>query len=157
MPNWCINNITIEHDDPAMVDRFERAYNSGKTCEEFLPMPEDTGDDWYNWNVNNWGTKWDIGKPEQYGFKATRMGNQVSASFDSAWVPPIGLYGKLFKLGYNVKATYWEPGMAFCGIWDNGYSKYVEYGGMDNPEDSIPVALWNEYHMDEFFDEEEVG
>ena len=158
MPNWCMNNITIEHDDPAMVDRFERAYNSSKTCEEFLPMPEDTGDDWYNWNVNNWGTKWDIGaQREQYGLKATRVGNQISAGFDSAWSPPVGLYEKLVELGYNVRATYWEPGMAFCGIWDNGYDNYIDYGGIDNPEDSIPVALWNEYHMDEFFDEEEVA
>ena len=159
MPNWCMNNITIEHDDPAMVDRFERAYNSSKTCEEFLPMPEDTGDDWYNWNVNNWGTKWDFGADpaESLGLKATRVGNQITASFDSAWSPPVGLYEKLVKLGYNVRATYWEPGMAFCGIWDNGYDNYIDYGGIDNPEDSIPVALWNEYHMDEFFDEEEVA
>ena len=152
MPNWCMNRITIEHEDPAMVDRFERAYNSGKACEEFLPMPEDTGDDWYNWNVNNWGTKWDIGGAGNRGLDATRVGNQITASFDSAWSPPTGLYDKLVELGFDVQATYWEPGMCFCGIWDNGYDDYLEY---DNPG-MIPVALWNEYHMDEFFDEEEV-
>lgn len=42
-------------------------------------------------------------------------------------------------------------GMGFCGIWDNGYNNYVEY---DDP-DMIPVALWNEYHMDEYFEESE--
>lgn len=157
MPNWCLNNITVEHEDSAMVDRFERAYNEGKTCNEFLPVPEGYYDDerWYDWCVNNWGTKWDIGaKPEQYGLKATRVGNQVSASFDSAWAPPIGLYDKLFELGYNVKATYWEPGMAYCGIWDNGYDNYIEY----TDHGMIPVALWNEFNMGEFFqDDEEVN
>jgi len=153
MPNWCMNRITIEHEDPAMVDRFERAYNSGKACEEFLPMPEDTGDDWYNWNVNNWGTKWDIGGAGNRGLDATRVGNQITASFDSAWSPPTGLYDKLVELGFDVQATYWEPGMCFCGIWDNGYDDYLEYDNLD----MIPVALWNEYHMDEFFDEEEVA
>ena len=156
MPNWCLNNITVEHEDSAMVDRFERAYNEGKTCEEFLPVPKDENgrifDGWYDWCVNNWGTKWDVGgKPEHHGLKATRVGNQVSASFDSAWAPPTGLYEKLVELGYNVRATYWEPGMAFCGIWDNGVDNYIEY----SDKDMIPVALWNEYNMDEFFEEEE--
>jgi hypothetical protein len=157
MPNWCLNNITVEHEDSAMVDRFEKAYNEGKTCEEFLPVPEGYYDDerWYDWCANNWGTKWDIGaKGEDQGLKATRVGNQVSASFDSAWAPPIGLYDKLFELGYNVKATYWEPGMAYCGIWDNGYDNYIEY----TDHGMIPVALWNEFNMEEFFqDDEEVN
>jgi hypothetical protein len=159
MPNWCLNNITVEHEDSAMVDRFEKAYNEGKTCEEFLPVPKDENgrifDGWYDWCVNNWGTKWDVGgQPEHHGLKATRVGNQVSASFDSAWAPPVGLYDKLFELGYNVKATYWEPGMAYCGIWDNGYDNYIEY----TDHGMIPVALWNEFNMEEFFqDDEEVN
>lgn len=158
MPNWCLNNITISHDDPAMVERFQDAYNEGRTCEEFLPVPEgyyDNGE-WYDYCVNTWGTKWDIGaKYDDHGLKATRVGNEVSGSFDSAWSPPIGLYEKLVELGYNVKATYWEPGMAYCGIWDNGYDNYIEYGQSGNPDEDIPVALWNEYNMDEFFEETE--
>jgi hypothetical protein len=152
-----MNNVTIEHEDSAMVDRFEKAYNEGKTCEEFLPVPKNEDgtvfDGWYDWCVNNWGTKWDVGgQPEHHGLKATRVDNQVSASFDSAWAPPVGLYDKLFELGYNVNATYWEPGMGFCGIWDNGYDNYVEYSDAEKPEEIIPVALWNDYNMDEFFE-----
>jgi hypothetical protein len=145
-----MNRITIEHEDSAMVDRFEQAYNSGKACEEFLPTQEDTGDGWYYSNAKNWGTKWDIGSGN-HGLDATRVGNQITACFDSAWSPPLGLYNKLVELGFDVQATYWEPGMSFCGIWDNGYDNYVEY---DDP-DMIPVELRNEYHMDEFFEESE--
>ena len=150
MPNWCMNNLTVEHDDPAMVDRFEKAYNAGNTCNEFIPVPEDIGEGWYNFCVSNWGTKWDFGGAGHNGLDATRVGNQVSCTFDSAWAPPIELYGKLVELGYNVKATYWEPGMGFCGIWDNGFDNYMEY--IDHNE--IPVGLWNEYNMDEFFEDE---
>jgi hypothetical protein len=155
MPNWCMNKLTVSHTSPDMVDRFENAYNLGKACNEFLPLPE--GEDWYNWQINNWGTKWDIGadigteKEEHYGLKATRVDNEVSCSFDSAWSPPVGLYEKLVDLGYDVKATYWEPGMAFCGIWDNGVDHYVDY----QSKDMIPVALWNEYDMQEFFEDDE--
>jgi hypothetical protein len=155
MPNWCLNNLTVEHTDTSMVDRFEKAYNLGTACNEFIPMPEGylDNDKWYNWCIDNWGTKWDIGadmgtdREEFHGLKATRVGNQVSCSFDSAWAPPIGLYDKLFELGYNVRASYFEPGMAFCGIWDNGADNYVEY----QSKDMIPVALWNEFGMEEFF------
>lgn len=151
MPNWCMNNLTVEHDDPAMVDRFEKAYNAGNTCNEFIPMPEDIGEGWYDFCVTNWGTKWDIGaQPEHYGLKATRIGNQISCTFDSAWAPPVGLYEKLVELGYDVKASYWEPGMAFCGIWDNGFDNYIEY----NNHNEIPVGLWKKYNMDEFFEDE---
>jgi hypothetical protein len=155
MPNWCMNKLTVSHANPDMVDRFENAYNLGKACNEFLPLPE--GEDWYNWQINNWGTKWDIGadigteKEERYGLKATRVDNEVSCSFDSAWSPPVGLYEKLVDLGYDVKATYWEPGMSFCGIWDNGVDHYVDY----QSKDMIPVALWNEYDMQEFFEDDE--
>ncbi|NBR62304.1 MAG: hypothetical protein EBT86_11860 [Actinobacteria bacterium] len=158
MPNWCMNKLVVSHGNSDMVDRFEKAYNLGKACSEFLPLPED--EDWYNWQINNWGTKWDIGadvgteKEERYGLKATRVGNEVCCSFDSAWSPPTGLYEALVELGYDVRATYWEPGMAFCGIWDNGADNYCEY----STRDMIPVALWSEYNMQEFFkDDEEVN
>jgi hypothetical protein len=155
MPNWCLNKLTVEHTDVSMVGRFEKAYNLGKTCEEFLPVPEGYYDNekWYGWCVDNWGTKWDIGadmgtdREEWHGLKATRVGNQVNCSFDSAWSPPVGLYDKLVELGYDVKASYFEPGMSFCGIWDNGADNYVEY----QSKDMIPVALWNEFGMEEFF------
>lgn len=169
MPNWCMNKLTVSHSDKSMVDQFEKAYNEGKVCEYYLPVPKQNGDIvldqehpdyWYNWCVNNWGTKWDIGADigtdheERYGLKATRVDNEVCCTFDSAWSPPVGLYDKLFELGYDVKATYWEPGMAFCGIWDNGVDHYCEYAN----KDMIPVALWNDYDMAEFFkDDEEVN
>jgi len=154
MPNWCLNNLTVEHEDSAMVDRFVNAYNEGKTCNEFLPMPEHIGDGWWDWCVNHWGTKWDIGcdNDENHGLKATRVGNQITVSFDSAWAPPVGLYNKLVELGYKVEATYFEPGMAFCGIWDNGDDLYTEY----SDKGMIPVRIWEDYNLEEFFSDDEV-
>ena len=57
MPNWCLNKLTISHEDRSKVMEFVHAYKEGKVCEHYLPRPEDQ--DWYEWNISNWGTKWD--------------------------------------------------------------------------------------------------
>ena len=167
MPNWCLNNLTVSHNDNAMMKRFIDAYNSDNLCNEFVPEPKEVqeNDDihdpncWYNWRINNWGTKWDIGAgdDERHGLKASVVewnnGSSLEAtcSFDSAWSPPVELYNKLVELGYNVHASYFEPGMSFCGIYHNGHDNYIEY----KSKDEIPVAIWNEYNLDEFFNSEE--
>ena len=153
MPNWCMNNLTVSHGDPAKLQEFVDAYNSGKTCEHYLPVPSGYYDDesWYDWCIQNWGTKWDFGKRE-HDDPVTVEGNKVVVSFDTAWSPPVEFYGQLVDLEYNVRASYFEPGLAFCGIWDNCIDNYIEYGGVEKIEEVIPVALWNEYAMDEFFE-----
>ena len=151
MPNWCLNKLTVSHTDKAAMDRFVAAYNKGTVCNEFLPKPKDIGDGWYGWCIQNWGTKWDVGADmgtdheERYGLKATVVGDEASCSFDSAWSPPVGLYEKLNELGYKVHASYFEPGMSFCGIYTDGYDNYIEY----RSKDMIPVAIWNEYNLSE--------
>lgn len=158
MSNWCLNKLTVSHADKAAMDRFVAAYNKGKVCNEFIPMPDNIGDGWYDWCINNWGTKWDVGadegteKQERYGLKATVVGNEASCSFDSAWAPPIGLYEKLDELGYKVHASYFEPGMCFCGVWADGFDNYIEY----REKDMIPVGIWNDFDCGSFFQEEPV-
>jgi len=163
MPNWCLNKLTVSHTDKAAMDRFVAAYNKGQLCQEFLPLPEDIGDGWYDWCVNNWGTKWDVGadegteKEERYGLKATvvpwndKNTIEASCSFDSAWAPPVGLYEKLVELGYDVHASYFEPGMCFCGVYHNGMDNYIEY----RSKDEIPVGIWNDFDCGAFFGEDE--
>jgi hypothetical protein len=168
MPNWCLNNLTVSHEDKSMVDRFVKAYNAGKTCQEFAPQPEkftadalgrpqSEGDEfgtngWYGWRVNNWGTKWDIGYDEgtemegRHGQKVEDWDNEVSCTFDSAWSPPVGLYDKLVDLGYNVRATYFEPGCAFCGIYEDGFDNTISYADLDD----IPDEIREEYNVEEY-------
>jgi hypothetical protein len=157
MPNWCMNNLTISHDDPAKMQEFADAYNSGQTCDHYLPVPKEYYEDaganprWYNYCWNTWGTKWDFGK-EEYCDPAVIEDGKVVVSFNTAWSPPIQFYEKLTELDYNVRGSYFEPGMEFCGIWSNGVDNYIEYGDMQK-EEAIPVALWNEFGMEEFFEE----
>ena len=158
MPNWCLNRLTIEHDDIEKVNEFVEAYKSGETCEHYLPTPKnengDLDENWYDWRLNNWGTKWDFGsyEDESGGLHPTVVHNEATASFDTAWSPPIGLYERLQLLGFKVEATYFEPGMAFAGRWIDGDDQYYDATGNYK---EFPQDLIEEYNMDEFYGDEE--
>ena len=153
MPNWCLNKLTISHEDRSKVMEFVLAYKEGKACEHYLPRPADK--DWYEWNIANWGTKWDIGSDngEVHGLNPTIVDNEATMSFDSAWSPPIGLYKELVLRGFRVVASYFEPGMGYCGVWTDGDDLYTEYG---NDKGLIPVQVWEDYNLGEFFSDDEV-
>ena len=153
MPNWCNNNATISHADPAKIHALAQAINEGKFCNHVIPVPEDlnivagfVGDEaeqaelerktkenqekygygnWYDFCVNTWGTKWDV---EAYDTVEVKN-NTIEFGFDSAWAPPVGVYEALVDDGFEVVAYYNEPGMAYIGKYDNGYDECLEYGG----------------------------
>jgi hypothetical protein len=176
MPNWCNNTAEIYHTDPAMLERVREAFNKGALLEEFIPVPaslkiiagsvsdpveqaklvEDTKrnqethgyGNWYDFCVNEWGTKWDIGADGQ---PAQDIEGGLILSFDSAWAPPVSAYEKLEDLGFRIRATYYEPGMAFAGIWENGSDDYYEYGGWSADEiaETLPADLDEAYCISE--------
>ena len=171
MPNWCNNTVTISHTDPAMIERMREAFNKGALLQEFIPIPADLqivsgrcGDDdnpeqialvaaqkrnievhgykdWYEFATNEWGTKWDIGADGQPAID--NDDGVLVLNFDSAWAPPVNAYEKLFYMGFKILAYYYEPGMAFAGIYEDGQDEYYEYGGMNSDQiaEELPVEL----------------
>jgi hypothetical protein len=161
MPNWCNNNLSLSHKDPAMLNRAFKALKNGGFFNEFSPVPEDLkitagylGPDndprqielvaktkaniekygygnWYDYCINTWGTKWDLDK--EYPSMNSES-NTVGVNFDTAWGPPIQFYGTLESLGFSVTAYYYEPGMAFAGVYSDGVDDFFEYGGMSSEE-----------------------
>lgn len=157
MPNWCMNNVTITHPKREKLQEFVDAYNSGSVCNHFVPQPKDLNEKdcfapngWYTWRCNNWGTKWDFGKEDGQD-PIEIINNEVSFSCNTAWSPPIEFYNMLQKKKYSVHATYWEPGIGFCGVYENGVNDTIEY----EDKSEIPDELWNEYGMADFFEETE--
>ncbi len=167
MPNWCNNNLVLEHDDPAMI---KRAYDALERCEflqEFIPVPKELtetisgsyGDEekqaaleaqtraniekygygnWYDYCVAEWGTKWDVG--EQGCSDIHPDGKMLHTSFDSAWAPPVNAYEKLEALGFRVEAQFYESGMAFAGSYSQGQCEEINLEGMsaDDIEQQYP-------------------
>jgi hypothetical protein len=79
---------------------------------------------WYEWRLVHWGIKWDIGHGSDDGKMPALKDNVLSVNFNSPWGPPLDAYSRLQELGYEIKAYYWESGMCFAGIWDNGIDEY---------------------------------
>ena len=153
MPNWCSNSVEIYHDDPATLERARAAFNDGRLLDEFIPVPKDLQivsgrcgaddnpeqialelaqknnidvhgyKDWYDFCVNEWGTKWDVGAD---GNPAQDIPGGLMLGFDSAWSPPVAAYDKLEGLGFRIRAMYYEPGMGFAGIYEDGHDDYHE-------------------------------
>ena len=167
MPNWCNNNLTLEHDDPAMIKRAYDALERGEFLQEFIPVPQDLKDtvagshgdpveqaklesqtqrniekygygNWYDYCVGEWGTKWDIG--EQGASDIHPEGRMLHTYFDSAWSPPVNAYEKLEALGFRVEAMFYEGGMGFAGAYSNGSCEDFELEGLtaDDVERDYP-------------------
>jgi hypothetical protein len=162
MPNWCNNYLVLEHEDPVMIERAKKAFADGRLLDEFVPVPKDLhivagrvgADDnaeqikleedtarniathgyanWYDYCVNEWGTKWDVGGE---GDQASQDSpTDIRMNFDSAWAPPIAAMEKFQDLGFKVKLIYWESGMCFCGIYDENGDDYFDYTDMSADE-----------------------
>jgi hypothetical protein len=156
MPNWCNNNLTLEHDDPAMIKRAYDALERGEFLNEFIPVPEQlkivagcVGDpdeqkkleadtarnleelgygNWYDFCVGEWGTKWDCG--EQGASDIHPEGRMLHTFFDTAWAPPVAAYEKLVEMGFRVEAMYYEPGMAYAGSFGEGGDEEISLEGL---------------------------
>lgn len=168
MPNWCGNTLTLSHDDPEMIVRATKAFEEGRLLDEFIPVPpglkgttspnrDGTAEelraqygysDWYDFCVNEWGTKWDVGSSQ--GIQDVDKLDLI-VYFDSAWAPPIAAYQSLENQGFRVYATYYEPGCAFAGIYDECGDNCYNLSDMSSDEvrDEIPSELDDAFGISE--------
>lgn len=143
MPNWCMNSFTVKGDKET-IDKFEAFLKEkdGKDWFDFFaPKPESLKEDeWYEWNLNNYGCKWNCDAQDW-----DRSENSISFWFDSPWAPPIELYRKITEQGHEVHAEYCEEGIGFVGEFTDGDDECYEYSDLDDLDD-IPEHLvenWN--------------
>ena len=70
--------------------------------------------DWYNWNIDNWGTKWDRCDLEIID----NYKNSICMRFETAWGPPEWIHDKVREiLGDDAEMQwfYHEPGCEIAG------------------------------------------
>jgi len=97
-------------------------------------------ENWYDWRVNNWGTKWEV--CEFYGVDRQPLNDSldestISFGFSSAWSPPIGAYEKFLEDNSNcfIRAYYYEGGCDFMGLWEDGIDDCYAPGDYKSTDD----------------------
>lgn len=178
MPNWCNNNISISGPTETVKTIWESATaEEGGLLNAMAPQPENVFQgnlgtkereecaeqgipNWYDWNVSNWGTKWDVSTE---GLEFTDNGDgtaTIEGWFDSAWAPPIGAYEKFCDDNDNcdLEASYHEGGMDFGGFWTAaGGDEYLEnlheeYKLPEDEQSDLFKRIDEEYNLSESYD-----
>lgn len=174
MPNWCDNTIRVSG-EAADISKFKEWLDDGKAfLSKINPTPQPLvetvsgfhGDpeeqkkleeksaanvkefghaNWYDWNIANWSTKWDV-DAEIADFDTTDT--EVIMSFQSAWAPPqraISTLAEKFP-SLNIRHSYFEGGMCFVGIDEYEKGEVVNEIYSENSE----TEQWKQLARDEF-------
>ena len=177
MPNWCWNNLSVSGDEIQLREFVEKSTINIEENDEFsfngtYPMPKTLRitagthlsfiekikryiniklyghDNWYNWSIANWGTKWDACEPHIDNNDI----NFFSVSFDTAWSPPIDWIDNImedfpdlcFELEYD------EPGMCFGGLLQAQYEVTWEDANWET--DSASECCEGEVELDDDYE-----
>ena len=135
MPNHCFNRVEIYGKEASKIaskiESEETPFDFTKIFPEpdydkveVLPtFPDIRGNNepvkkdhaWWDWRVQNWGTKWN-----SYDCEVIEMDDdQVEYTFNTAWSPPEGVIEKLREQYPDIEITafYDEPGMEIAGYY----------------------------------------
>jgi hypothetical protein len=172
MPNWCNNSITISGPKDKITKLYNDAVAENGLLQVMYPMPkelEDTTspapkegepqplvdgyDNWYDWRVNNWATKWDV---DVENLELSEDGTNISGWFDSAWSPPTGAYDEFLAQNEDcsIKALYYEGGMDFGGEYFDGSDTCLTMSDytadqMEDPNEGLIYELNEHFNFSE--------
>lgn len=112
------------------MDKFQQSLKDGSWIEE-LQHKLETGQGWYEWNVRNWGTKWELGDDSRLRYEQpSPYGLELCYSLSSAWSPPIEALDKLAEQYPNITITLVSIDENDCwamsGEWDKGEKVYAD-------------------------------
>lgn len=150
MPNWCSTDIEIIGTREEM-NKLAAIVNEAKEpgfLETICPSPN--GDWDYAWSVENWGTKWDIGDGhahvEDLATAHPILQARLTIATETAWAPPLEALGTYLENNpeFFVKCCYYEPGMDFAGIWEEGSDDCLQDLHDENIDWAEPGSLAQE-------------
>lgn len=83
----------------------------------------ETKQDWYHWNIREWGTKWDIDNAEIEVYP-----NKIIYIYNTAWSPPVSALDKLAEQYpfVSIHSRFIDENDCFAGevYWESGGQTY---------------------------------
>lgn len=115
----------------------------GKCPEHLAIAVLDSPDNWYNWNVSHWGTKWSAAEGWNDRTDDSVVEGKTSYNFDTAWAPAEPVVAALAEQfpTLTMQHRYCEAGMGFAGEIAYVDGKQVSYEEYDMG-DSLPDVAW---------------
>jgi hypothetical protein len=180
MPNWCNNTIELSGPKDKVKAIFDKAKAEDALLQQLYPMPEkledttspapkegkvqplvDGFDNWYDWRVSNWGTKWDV-DVDNLEFREEGDVGIIQGWFDSAWAPPIHCYEHFLTANedFSIKSYYYEGGMDFGGLWEDFADAEVTISDftsdeMEDPNNGLIYELDERFNFSDYVREYE--
>jgi hypothetical protein len=99
---------------------------------------------WYNWNVANWGTKWNCGDVWHDRADDSAVEGKTSYNFDTAWSPAEPVVAALAEQFPTLSLThrYCEGGMGFAGEVEYAYGNEISRKSYDGDTDKFSDDAW---------------
>jgi hypothetical protein len=135
MPNWCENTLIVTGSNDRVKEFYERTLKLDDrevtlALNNLYPCPDET--DWYNWRINNWGTKWECDVFDIKESKGELAWSQLTIHFNSAWSPPdlwVKYVAEHIFPDLHFRLTYLETGVGFCGIIEGQNTDFQQENG----------------------------
>ena len=122
MPNWCYNQLQIpvisEDSKTTISDIKKKIFNSKDELDfqKIIPMPKSEEENWYDWSIDNWGTKWNASTED-----VDIDDDRIYIRFNTAWSPPIPIIKKLHEMFDSeevmITGHYEEEGWDYAGVY----------------------------------------
>ena len=146
MPNHCYQSVYLRGPSH-LIQHLHKALSKSEPefCSTIAPMPFEVWaneerrpdrlmPDWYEWRVENWGTKWDVCEVEIDDTYRSKDRDGLEYSDDkkvawfsfrcwTAWGPPVPVWDRLHAMGIEVEADYRDEGGMFEGEYHHGEDK----------------------------------
>ena len=138
MPNHVTNRLIVtgpEQDVGRMINAVGESSEDLLSCDRILPMPfelrcypspndienelmeQHGAKNWYEWALENWGTKWGVYDCKQWQTVILSNTQTSILKFMSAWSPPTPVIVELSKYFPELEFTlgFIDEGMGFAG------------------------------------------
>lgn len=122
MPNWVTNEVKLHGDEGQIKQLLEQikkdAFGIGTIdFEKIIPMPDNIflgalgqkemeqygKENWYDWSLANWGTKWNSCGYSEGKDYAPKSDETPSIRFDTAWSAPHPILQKLSEMFPDIR------------------------------------------------------
>ena len=146
--HWEVNGLPVEKEvlgNGTIKDFVAVGFGGSSVCPTHkLGEISSHPDWWYNWNVANWGTKWNCGEVWNDRADDLAADGRTSYNFETAWAPAEPVVHELSGLfpTLTISHRYCEAGMGFAGEVMYHAGNEISRQEYNSENDNLPDEAW---------------